>query len=347
MNKIDERLRLSSEIILDRLQNEQQPVIDAPDALTERIMENLPERGCLCSQTPQMRAGTPALPSPTRTVSLRWHWVAAACLLAIVGVGTVRFFGLDGLHKEDGLAQGLSLQELSENDAQTPPSLADDAQPLPSLVGEGTVSLNVSKADVKKEKTVTPPPTPPLRGSGAATHDMHQGGAATHDMHHGGAATHEDANFHYAAHEQPKDTLPYQDPACVDAFIAKFADYYNVKQGELQCSVPMDSGIVSTVYVFPDKKEIDVFGRMLQVACQYSDETPGYFLNFSHRQFFFELKDLRRQLHYRWIAERVNGKILLYGTHAPLGAETSSACYQEYRDELMNIKSINPKTREI
>jgi hypothetical protein len=140
----------------------------------------------------------------------------------------------------------------------------------------------------------------------------------------------------------------------MDEFIAKMASYYNVKEGELTCSSVKDSNVVSTVYVFPDKKmasssqqEADVFNRLLQAACWYSNETPGYFLNFSHQQFFFELKDMRHQLHYRWIAERVNGKILLYGTHAPLGTKESSTCYQEYRDELMHIKSINNKTRKI
>ena len=82
-------------------------------------------------------------------------------------------------------------------------------------------------------------------------------------------------------------------------------------------------------------------------ACWYSDETPGYLLNFSHQQFFFELKDMRKRLQYRWIAERVNGKILLYSTCAPLGTKESSTCYQEYRDELMHIKSINKKPRQI
>ena len=155
------------------------------------------------------------------------------------------------------------------------------------------------------------------------------------------------SNFHYAAHIQTEDTVPYQDPARVDEFIAKLADYYNVKQGELQCSVTQDSCVASTVYVFPDLKEIDVFGRLLQVACWYSDETPGYHLNFSHRQFFFELKDMRKQLQYRWIAERVNGKILLYSTCAPIEVVVSSACYQEYLDELMHTKSINSKTLDI
>ena len=141
--------------------------------------------------------------------------------------------------------------------------------------------------------------------------------------------------------------MPYQDPARVDSFIAKLAANYDVKQGELKCSQPAGSNVVSSVYVFPDNKEIDLFNRLLQVACCYKNETPGYFLNFSHQQFFFELKDMRKQLKYRWIAERVNGKILFYGTHAPLGTKESSACYQEYRDELMHINSINYKTKKI
>jgi hypothetical protein len=99
--------------------------------------------------------------------------------------------------------------------------------------------------------------------------------------------------------------------------------------------------------VSTSRQEVDVFGRLLQVACCYSDETPGYQLNFSHLQFFFQLKDMRRQLQYLWIAERVNGKILLYSTHSPIGTNVSSACYQEYRDELMHTKSIHTKTLDI
>ena len=147
--------------------------------------------------------------------------------------------------------------------------------------------------------------------------------------------------------ELTKDTVPYQDPARVDEFIVKLATYHKVNEGELTCSSANDSSLVSAVYVFPDTKEIDLFSRLLQVACWYSDETPGYLLNFSHQQFFFELKDMRKQLKYRWIAERINGKILFYGTHAPLDTKESSACYQEYRDELMHTKSINHKTKEI
>ena len=157
----------------------------------------------------------------------------------------------------------------------------------------------------------------------------------------------DDPNLHYASHDLSKDTIPYQDPARVDDFIAQLADYHQVKQGLLKCSQPVDDNVVNTVYVFPDKDDINLFERLLQVACWYDSKTSGYHLNFSQEQFFFELKDVRRQLQYRWIAERINGRILLYGTHAPLGVKESSACYQEYRDELMFQHSINSKTKEI
>ena len=156
-----------------------------------------------------------------------------------------------------------------------------------------------------------------------------------------------EGSVHYAAHDPTEETATYQDPARVDEFIEKMAAYHNVKEGQLKCAAANDSNTVSKVYVFPDKKEIDVFGRLLQVACWFSDETPGYHLNFSHQQFFFELKDQRRQLQYRWIAERISGRILLYGTNAPIGTETSSACYQEYREALMFANSIHLKTKDI
>jgi hypothetical protein len=157
----------------------------------------------------------------------------------------------------------------------------------------------------------------------------------------------EDGVLHYASQKTSTEAIPYQDPARVDSFISKLAIAYKVKEGQLKCSQPIDSNIVSMVYVFPDKEEINVFGRLLQVACWYKTETPGYRLNFSNQQFFFELKDMRQQLKYRWIAERINGKILLYGTHAPLDTPMMSTCFQEYRDELMHINSINKKPKKI
>ena len=170
----------------------------------------------------------------------------------------------------------------------------------------------------------------------------HQQASETHEV-----TPQPDPNLHYAVNVTQEDTTAYQDPARMDEFIAKLAAFHHVRQGELNCPLSVDSNMVSAVYVFPDKKEIDLFARLLQVACWYNCEMPGYFLNFSQRQFIFQLQDQRKQLKYSWIAERIGGKILLYGTNAPIGAEFSTACYQEYRDQLMNKRSINTKTMDI
>ena len=264
-------------------------------------------------------------PSPRvgRTRVLRWM-AAAACLLVIVGVGLTMLHKEKPAKPEQIIAQQTKPRPVPVKD--TPTSNGENSQlkshEVPAQVkvtAPKQVAMKRQKAEMKAE------PVQETYIEEVA----------------------DDSNLHYAAHNPTEETVPYQDPARVDEFIEKMAAYHNVKEGELKCGAANDSNVVSRVYVFPDKKEVDVFGRLLQVACWYGDETPGYHLNFSHQQFFFELKDQRRQLQYRWIAERINGKILLYGTNAPIGAQTTSACYQEYRNELMHTNSIHLKTRKI
>ena len=271
-------------------------------------------------------------PQPVAKTRRLWRWIsAAACIIFLIGVG-ISIMSTD--HQTEGetmIAQQTKVEPQVEKPTASKKETTSLDGPNPQFErSKPTVRTEQTKS---KPKPVEEPET--IKEETSSVLDS-------------------DPNLHYASYEANTDTLPYQDPARMDDFIAKMASYYNVKEGELTCSSVKDSNVVSTVYVFPDKKmasssqqEVDVFNRLLQAACWYSNETPGYFLNFSHLQFFFELKDLRHQLHYRWIAERVNGKILLYGTHAPLGTKESSTCYQEYRDELMHIKSINNKTRKI
>ncbi len=269
-------------------------------------------------------ADTPQLPAdfmnnmerkmnPTRIRPVRrWWWIAAAAsVLLIIGIG-------------------MTIMPTEESAPAAPQMLVKAESPKPSAVvaNQEEPIEEQSHRERPHDSNKNQKPVPMIPRSVIS------------------AEPEEDPNLHYAAIETTKDTVPYQDPARVDQFIAKLAGYYHVKQGELLCSVPIDSNMVSAVYVFPDKKEIDVFSRLLQVACCYSDDTPGYFLNFSHQQFFFELKDMRKQLHYRWIAERVNGRILLYTTNAPIGEKTSSVCYQDYRDQLMRTR-IYTKTKEL
>lgn len=148
---------------------------------------------------------------------------------------------------------------------------------------------------------------------------------------------HTDPNLHYAAYS-PEEDSTYQAPSRMVEFITKIADYNKVKAVPLMCAMgSSDSTAVSMAYVFEDKEELNLFGRLLQAACWYDSKTPGYLLNFSHQQFFFTLKDLRKNEKYLWIAERlIGGRILLFCTHSPIEADVSSVCYQNYREQLMH-----------
>lgn len=147
-------------------------------------------------------------------------------------------------------------------------------------------------------------------------------------------------HLHYAAYVPTEDST-YQAPSRMDEFIAKMAAFNKVEAVAMDCT-PGDSLAVGKAYVFDDKQELDLFGRLLQAACWYDSKTPGYLLNFSHQQFFFTLKDLHKNEKYLWIAERiVGGRILLYSSHSPIGTEVSSTCYQTYREQLTHT---NPST---
>ncbi len=312
MNKIDD--------ILEQLKG-QQPMIDDPEALTDRIMDSLPDQD---EGTMQPKA---------RIVKMHWLWTAISAA-ACVAIALMLAWSKQGIEPQaPSLAQNTSLRTDSPN--------GTDSQSEQDRLTVRTNQTNDEPVKVsKKERNSVSANSQTLTKQPLVIQESAPISTVPYDEQ-------DDPNLHYASYDLAKDTVPYQDPARVDDFIAKLAAYHNVKQGGLKCTNRADSNMVSTVYVFPDTKELDLFSRLLQVACCYSDETPGYFLNFSHQQFFFELKDVRRGLQYRWIAERVNGKILLYGTNAPLGTKESSACYQEYRDELMHINSINPKTKQI
>ena len=295
MTKIDD--------ILDRLQQEQ-PVIDAPEELTDRIMNSLPERGAKADKA--------------RTVRLWWRWVAAACLLALVGGGGALLFP-----NEEVATKSVALQQenpkvetadtVSKSNTEEKTYIAE-AQTAESPKAKRTEPKAEMEQSVAEENTVAaePQPIPVL-----------------------------DSNLHYASLEVADSA--YQAPSRMEEFIAKLADYNKVKAVPLNCSSDKgpDSTIVSTAYVFEDKEELDLFGRLLQAACWYDSKTPGYLLNFSHQQFVFCLEDLHKGEKYLWIAERLSGNyILLFSTHSPKQTVVSSACFQDYREQLTH-KGIN------
>jgi hypothetical protein len=122
----------------------------------------------------------------------------------------------------------------------------------------------------------------------------------------------------------------YQSPARVDDFIVKLASYYGVEQEVLDCNSATDA--TNYLYVFPDEMEIDVFGRLLQVACCYDNKSPGYQLHLSQSQFHFELNDIREGHHHMWMAEKIGNNTFLYGVNVPEGVIFSNASYTDYRD---------------
>ena len=143
----------------------------------------------------------------------------------------------------------------------------------------------------------------------------------------------------YASHEEQEDTTSLA-PGRMDEFIGKFAVYHQVKPVDLDCAVPLDSATAVAIYVFPDKKEMDVFGKLLQLAVLYDHAMPGYHLGVSRQQFFFGVNDEKEGLQYSWLAERTGGRILLYCAHSPIGVPVSSECYQEYRNRCI-LHTIN------
>ena len=241
---------------------------------------------------------------PRRSRRPLWRWVAvAASLLLLIGIGVA----LVPFNKQT---------EAGSLIVQTVQPVRTDST--------GTPSKQTVKSAQAVCTTTSPTPKPVTITPKAPVDTV-------------AVSLHTDPNLHYAAYS-PEEDSTYQAPSRMVEFITKIADYNKVKAVPLMCSIgSSDSTAVSIAYVFEDKEELNLFGRLLQAACWYDSKTPGYLLNFSHQQFFFTLKDLRKNEKYLWIAERIIGdRILLFSTHSPIEADVSSVCYQNYREQLMH-----------
>ena len=255
-------------------------------------------------------------PKPAKKVRL-WRWAAAAaCLLLMIGIGWTMM-----PMEEQGKTEPLTAQQAKET-------------PVQQACTDSTKALYAQyKGPVRPvEKARTERKTPVQQSEAAVEEAI--------------PVPVKNPNIHYAAQIQTEDTVAYQAPSRMEEFISKLAEYNKVKGVPLNCTsdVGPDSTIVCTAYVFEDKEEYDLFARLLQAACWYDSNTPGYLLSYSHQQFFFTLKDLRKGNKYLWIAERLVGeRILLFSTHSPIETTVSSVCYQNYREQLThtNISTLN------
>ena len=295
--------------ILERLKS-QRPVISDPEELTDRIMDSLPD---ISEATEPKRA---------RVADMRWWMAVAASLIIIIGIGAIWMFD-SGQPEPPQLAVARSVVAPTSSvvaDLQSATKESGDSK-SPAKKASGELrSPATTKANIEESKSSHLVANVSIKPEDKAERKSHTTVAP---------------NLHYAAYSPAEDST-YQAPSRMVEFITKIADYNKVKAVPLTCSIGSDdSTAVSMVYVFEDKEELDLFGRLLQAACWYDSKTPGYLLNFSHQQFFFTLKDLHKNEKYLWIAERiVGGRILLYSTHSPIEADISSACYQKYREQL-------------
>ncbi len=269
---------------------------------------------------------------PARKVML-WRWVAAAaCLIIIIGIGlTMAPFGSQTKDESLMAKQAETEPAGSPTTVQTKETVSSPRLNNQFIQPELSVQTvrTIANSPTKSGQGLTKAPAQPV--SESVTKDE----PSTEPLR-------PTENLHYASYNPAADTL-YQAPCRMDEFIVKMAGYNKVKAVALDCaSGSADSTIVSTAYVFADKEDFDLFARLLQAACWYDSKTPGYLLNFSHQQFFFTLKDLRKGEKYLWIAERLmDGRILLFSTHSPIETEVSAACYQTYREQLTHT---NPST---
>ena len=270
----------------------QQPVIDNPEELTDSIMNSLPEQDAPAKE--QRRR---------RLVPISWRWAAAAaCLLIIIGIGVSYQFS----------DSSQAISQLSAPDSTT------ECTRLPNRVHPIT---KLSAPDYTTECIQSVSRVQPISQTSAPDSSTERSQPA-------------DPNVHYAHHSATtNEDTTYLAPSLVNDFIAKFANYYKVTPVAMNCADDStETRVVSNAYVFPDKEEVNVIGRMLQMAVKYGNDAPGYGLSLSRDQFIFQLTDNRKHTKYLWLAERVRGYILLYATHAPMEAELSSACYQDFRE---------------
>ncbi|SFW38984.1 hypothetical protein SAMN02910409_1986 [Prevotellaceae bacterium HUN156] len=310
-----------TEEILERLKG-LQPMIDNPDALTDRIMSNLPDQKLLSEKDDEV------VPPGAVKFDFSLHWVAAAAaILLILGVGLTLFPGSQPDPQNVMLAEELASMRKDSSKSVLSMSVRalQYAQECSLLCKHETAMEGDRETDAPatiQTKVVNKQPTTHQRPQ---EKPVYQSKALSN------------VPIHYASLVNKSDSN-YQDPARVDEFIAKMANYHKVKAVPLTNTTgEKGKRIVNTAYVFPDKQELDLFGRLLQVACWYDKQTPGYQLNFSQKQFVFCLKDTRKDKKYLWIAERIGGeRILLYCTHSPIAAKVSSDSFQNYRAQLVH-----------
>lgn len=325
-----------------------------PSDLNERVMARMADDG------------------RRKRVVRRWI-AAAACLLVVAGIGVTLMYDKNGGCVDQVTAKvenvntpnpSTTIEEKGE--AATPTSIKEENSNAPSGFSENEIghSENASFPDKVLKEESSPNPSS-INEREVINPENGRKQEYEIPVTTPFSTTKGEVGYLRYASATKNDSVAYRAPSLFDDFIAKMADYNGVERVSLDCEDIRDGGIVngngkkskgtvgrdgkennnrtkviSAAYVFTENNEVDVFGRLLQMACWYDNKSPGYLLNISRQQFFFCLNDERKGEKYLWTAERIDGnRILVFCTHSPMEVSVSSACYQEYKEHL-NIRTL-------
>ena len=256
----------------------------------------------------------------SKSVSM-WRWVAAAaCIVLIIGIGSALFL----------LSNDYTL-------TQNPVAVVTDTIKIDTANTQQHIVAEIvtpqKPAETEKQATM-PEPKKNTAKTTAGTKTIAEKSAIESIPESESSDTCDDDD----------DDADYQSPARMNEFISLLATNQGAEKTILDCSLDNDSNSVEMFYIFPEKNNFDLFGRLLLSASNFPDTTEGYFLNYSQQQFFFCLGDERSGQNYLWIAERLsNDKTILYCSHSTSGMSAQSDCYQNVHNKLI-INDINTIT---
>ena len=268
-----------------------------------------------------------------KTIKL-WRWVAAAaCIALVAGIGSAILFADKTIVESTPIAETV----IMENTEKQPTDIAEtDSVAEPVVVPEPKIEAPKTKAApaTKPKPATQPAPNPNLRIERPQYAENEQKTIAADSATIDNATSQDKANINYAE-KQSKGSETYLDPALMDEFIFKMAEYQGVTKIKSECSIANDTLFDESFYVFPVKEDYDILGRFVLMASYYSNTAPGYIFNNSEQQIFFSIDDEQNGLNYLWIAERIgDSKIMIYSVHAPIETEFESDCYQQFYNDL-------------
>lgn len=268
-----------------------------------------------------------------KTIKL-WRWVAAAaCIALVAGIGSAILFADKTVVESTPIAEIV----VPKNPEKQPTDIAEtDSVADPVAIPKPKVEAPKTKATpaAKPKPATQPAPNPNLRMERPLYAENEPTTVVADSATIDNAVSQDEANSNYAE-RQPKGNDTYLDPALMDEFIFKMAEFQGVNKIKSECSIASDTLFDESFYVFPVKEDYDVLGLFVLMASKYSNTTPGYIFNNSEQQVFFSIDDEQNGLNYLWIAEQIgNSNVMIYSVHALIDIEYKSDCFQQFYNDL-------------